>query len=217
MKIKGDKLIITLAEHGCTVSEICYYTKRPETSVRRILSAYGVEPAKMWDKVNRRVADLRSRGLNTSEIGRELGLGRATVRAHLKDMGADGLQNKSRVCPVCGRQFEAVTVKQVYCSTKCAEDVHHRTRDKRMSEANTRDKGISLRAVCERDGGHCYICGSLVDWDDYTLEKGKKVVHSKYPSVDHVRPISKGGLHSWDNVRLAHFGCNSRKFNNIAN
>ncbi|MDT2396282.1 HNH endonuclease [Enterococcus avium] len=29
--------------------------------------------------------------------------------------------------------------------------------------------------------------------------------------MDHVIPISKGGTHSWDNVRLAHRHCNAIK------
>lgn len=32
-----------------------------------------------------------------------------------------------------------------------------------------------------------------------------------YPSVDHIVPLAKGGLHSWDNVQLAHFKCNTLK------
>ena len=32
-----------------------------------------------------------------------------------------------------------------------------------------------------------------------------------YPTIDHVMPLAKGGMHSWDNVRLAHHGCNSAK------
>ena len=37
------------------------------------------------------------------------------------------------------------------------------------------------------------------------------IVGKKYPSIDHVIPLSKGGTHSWDNVKLAHFSCNSAK------
>ena len=37
------------------------------------------------------------------------------------------------------------------------------------------------------------------------------VVGAMYPSIDHVKPISKGGLHEWGNVQLAHFSCNSKK------
>jgi 5-methylcytosine-specific restriction endonuclease McrA len=33
----------------------------------------------------------------------------------------------------------------------------------------------------------------------------------EYGSIDHVLPVSKGGTHTWNNVRLAHRGCNMAK------
>ena len=32
-----------------------------------------------------------------------------------------------------------------------------------------------------------------------------------YPTLDHIIPLSKGGSHTWDNVQLAHMGCNAGK------
>ena len=37
------------------------------------------------------------------------------------------------------------------------------------------------------------------------------IAGNKYPSVDHMIPIAKGGTHTWDNVQLAHRYCNSIK------
>ena len=37
------------------------------------------------------------------------------------------------------------------------------------------------------------------------------MIGANYPSIDHIIPVSRGGLHSWDNVRLAHFLCNAVK------
>jgi 5-methylcytosine-specific restriction endonuclease McrA len=34
---------------------------------------------------------------------------------------------------------------------------------------------------------------------------------SKYPTHDHIVPVSKGGKHTWDNAQLAHFECNTKK------
>jgi 5-methylcytosine-specific restriction endonuclease McrA len=31
------------------------------------------------------------------------------------------------------------------------------------------------------------------------------------PTVDHIIPLAKGGTHTWDNVQLAHWSCNSDK------
>lgn len=51
--------------------------------------------------------------------------------------------------------------------------------------------------VLERDDGVCGICGGDVDPFDF--------------HVDHKVPISRGGLHSYDNVHVAHPMCNWRK------
>lgn len=48
-----------------------------------------------------------------------------------------------------------------------------------------------------RDKGVCGICVRAVPFSE--------------ASVDHVIPISRGGQHSWDNVRLTHIRCNMRK------
>ena len=73
------------------------------------------------------------------------------------------------------------------------------------------DKSITLDRLRKRDGDICYICGCLVDDTDIDGTH----VGAKYPSCDHVIPLSKGGTHTWDNVRLAHMGCNAGKCNKI--
>jgi 5-methylcytosine-specific restriction endonuclease McrA len=57
-----------------------------------------------------------------------------------------------------------------------------------------RDRLLAL----ERDDGICGLCGEDVDPFDYTL--------------DHITPISAGGLHDPDNVQVAHRSCNSAKY-----
>lgn len=74
------------------------------------------------------------------------------------------------------------------------------------------DDTISLERVYARDNGICQICGKPTD---YAARKGKRV-SSFYPSVDHIVPLSKGGSHTWENVQLAHIGCNSRKRDRIS-
>ena len=58
--------------------------------------------------------------------------------------------------------------------------------------------------VYERDGWVCRICGDLVD-------KSLKWPDPMSPSLDHVKPLSKGGHHVLSNVQLAHLECNVRK------
>lgn len=72
---------------------------------------------------------------------------------------------------------------------------------------NEFDKTISLRLLICRDNGICQICGKPVDMAD--IKNGHIGRH--YPTLDHIIPLSKGGSHTWDNVQLAHMGCNAGK------
>lgn len=67
--------------------------------------------------------------------------------------------------------------------------------------------GITLKSVIKRYGLRCAICGGVCDLNDKTWGGCGPM----YPSVDHVKPMSKGGGHTWDNVQLAHMICNSQK------
>ena len=62
---------------------------------------------------------------------------------------------------------------------------------------------IKFDDLLVRDGPLCQICGGEMDWQ--TGRHGERV------SLDHIIPISKGGAHTMDNVRLVHVSCNSRK------
>ena len=59
--------------------------------------------------------------------------------------------------------------------------------------------------VFERDGWICQLCADPVD--PYERRRRWRA------SLDHIVPLSKGGSHTYDNVQLAHAGCNSRKGN----
>ena len=56
---------------------------------------------------------------------------------------------------------------------------------------------VDRRFVAERDQWLCGICGGKVERADV--------------SVDHIIPMSLGGLHAYDNAQLAHKICNIRK------
>ena len=63
---------------------------------------------------------------------------------------------------------------------------------------------IDRRKVYAKDNYICQLCNQPTDpsahhWDN------------NYPSIDHIKPLAKGGNHTYDNVQTAHRGCNSRK------
>jgi hypothetical protein len=53
-------------------------------------------------------------------------------------------------------------------------------------------------------GRICYLCDEPVLFD-------RSLPRKQWASIDHVRPISRGGSHTIENCRVVHFGCNSRK------
>lgn len=74
------------------------------------------------------------------------------------------------------------------------------------------DESITLKEVIKRFGGVCQICGKPIN--EKAIANGH--VKKDYPSLDHIQPLSKGGTHTWDNVQLAHIGCNSRKRDKVS-
>lgn len=74
-----------------------------------------------------------------------------------------------------------------------------------------KDKDITLKKLYERDNGVCYICGKVCDWDDSEWKDGVFIVGRNYPTIEHLKPLSKGGNHTWNNIKLACLSCNSKK------
>lgn len=114
-----------------------------------------------------------------------------------------------KTCKECGRIY--ADEKSCYCSDKCRKKSLNRKKDKRINKDNTADRDITLAKLYSRDNGICYICGCTCDWDDYKTISGAFVVGESYPTIEHMKPLSKGGEHSWANIRLACHMCNTKK------
>lgn len=84
---------------------------------------------------------------------------------------------------------------------------HWYARCKHYGRCDSFDESITLNAVITKYDGICQICGQKVDKLD--IKDGH--IRKRYPTVDHIIPLSKGGSHTWDNVQLAHMGCNAGK------
>ena len=116
-------------------------------------------------------------------------------------------------CIECGQPFFA-NKRMKYCSDRCNRRhdnrVHYESRSYRLKKVRV-DKDISLEKLYQEEKGICYLCGGMCDWNDYVMVGQTFVAGNNYPSIEHVKPLSKGGLHCWDNVRLAHRVCNSYK------
>lgn len=110
---------------------------------------------------------------------------------------------RSWKCWVCGTEFMHPEYVQDarYCSKRCRRALRggHIERARLFGVPWV---AFDPHTVYERDGWVCGICGDQVDmfakWPDQMCA-----------SLDHVVPMSKGGSHTPDNSRLAHWLCNS--------
>lgn len=114
-------------------------------------------------------------------------------------------------CPVCDK----LTLRRIYCSKECGRKVENKVRElsrRRKIEKAMVDRDITVKRLYQKDNGICHICGKQTNLQDYkVIENGTIVCGNDYPSIDHVIPLSKGGLHEWSNVHLAHRICNTIK------
>ncbi|MEX1262791.1 MAG: HNH endonuclease [Actinomycetota bacterium] len=65
--------------------------------------------------------------------------------------------------------------------------------------------------LAARHGWRCHICGDPIPESlrgiNYVIERPD----AQFPDIEHVIPLSRGGLHFYGNLRLAHRSCNQRK------
>ena len=121
-------------------------------------------------------------------------------------------------CRNCEKEFRT-NLGEMYCSEQCMMKNKNRRREFRgrreykiLKLANLYDSSITLDKLIIKEKNVCYLCGGQCNTNDFTIDdRGSFIVGREYPSIDHVKPISKGGTHTSDNVKLAHHYCNSIK------
>lgn len=140
-------------------------------------------------------------------------------------------QTKQRICVNCQNLFIPLSHGRRCCSDACTEardaanhaaqripeahsDKLRAARRRRYSRLRSeRIAGVTgskkkwagrWRRIGERDGWTCWLCSEAVDPE-------VRVPMRLSPSVDHVVPLAHGGSDDDKNLRLAHFGCNSRR------
>jgi hypothetical protein len=100
-------------------------------------------------------------------------------------------------------------------------DFHRDLRKAQLQRARTaqlRAEGYGVVAdlviaddVFERDQWVCHLCGETVPEQLRVSAFRAGIYEPLAPVVDHVIPLSKGGPHTMDNCRLAHWTCNAQK------
>lgn len=84
---------------------------------------------------------------------------------------------------------------------------HHARRA--LKKGATVGEPFTVAEIRERDGNRCHLCRRKVSVKPYP--------HPLSASLDHVIPLTKGGMHERSNVRLAHLSCNVAKGNRGGN
>lgn len=161
----------------------------------------------------------RKQGEHTADEYREIRRKQAEQRAEVKAIEKawyKALHTVERECAECGALFYCLdSESNVTCSPECSRRWKNKRADKRIPKSQRVDR-ITLKKLFKRDGGKCYLCGGQCDFDDWkTSAKGNLYQGDNYPTIEHVVPISKGGLDAWDNVRLAHWKCNLDKADGV--
>ena len=128
-------------------------------------------------------------------------------------------------CVQCGLEYEVgrgpARIRFVrlggFCSAECLSDfksLQNADNRYRYSMKQTAlkfnakfDDTITRREVFSRGEGICYICGQQTHYEN--SEEWSPLL----ATVDHVIPWTRGGEHTWENVKLCCFRCNLVKGN----
>jgi len=111
-----------------------------------------------------------------------------------------------RTCIVCQVVFLG-RPRQRVCSAVCTRKLHHSAR--RARERGVEVERFSHIQIFARDKWRCHICGVK------TPRELRGVDAPNSPELDHVVPLSRGGKHSWTNVKCACRACNQAKSNDV--
>jgi hypothetical protein len=112
--------------------------------------------------------------------------------------------------------------KRQFCSQACSREWKWQDSVRiGMQPKAEFDKSVTRDAVWKKFGPRCYLCGLEVFYDqpELSLRNKSKAWRARWGDVDkydvnrravveHFVPRSKGGSHTWDNVRIACSRCN---------
>ena len=155
-------------------------------------------------------------GESIYEIGKKHGIDHSTVsklmrrRGHCRGRGQGPAMQRAaqRNSKEAATRFLAEFPEMLYgCDRKKRSEVRRRYRIvSRPHDGPT--SGLTWQKVYEHNGHDltCWICGRKCD---------PSATGADRPSIDHVIPLSNGGTDTYDNVRIAHLGCNVARSNRV--
>lgn len=116
------------------------------------------------------------------------------------------IKNKPKYCIECGYYFEGYN-RSKFCTQKCCDKYQRRIvkAKRRAREKGSDSESINPITVFTVHEWHCVYCG--IETPKHL--RGKQ--ESNSPELDHVIPLSKGGLHVYSNVVCSCRQCNLKK------
>lgn len=138
-------------------------------------------------------------------------------KARVEAEALQRMRERSRVCS-CGAPYQYTGQGRQLCQAcrNRADNKNHELKRRRKIKEALVDTDITLVGLLKKQGWRCMICGELMDQTDYELQGETFIAGDRYPSIDHIIPLSKGGLHAWSNVQVACRICNSLKSDSLA-
>ena len=145
-------------------------------------------------------------------------------------------KNEKLNCVICQDEYQPFVAKQLaanagvlfrvgysgICSIECLEIAREKSSAESKNKRYIRqitlrmanftstaeiDSSVTQNAIYDRDKGICYLCGNA------TFKEYENLPMNQRATVDHIIPLSKGGAHAFDNVRIACWRCNLVKGN----
>ena len=120
----------------------------------------------------------------------------------IKEFGKN-ISNNDNLSDQCKECFITV-YKKWYMENSAVHIQNVQVRIRNLDRALTYEE---IQLVFDRDGNKCQVCG-------LTNEK-HLINHGQRLHLDHIHPLSKGGLTTTDNIQLLCRSCNSRKSNTM--
>jgi hypothetical protein len=110
-------------------------------------------------------------------------------------------------CPSCGEEKDLTWYGGRAQTWLCLRCIDERKAEKDRTGRRCLAVHFPMDVLYARDLGRCYFCREVVSPVSRILRRGMK--DPLGPTREHITPRCHGGGDSWDNITLAHRGCNS--------
>lgn len=153
---------------------------------------------------------IRQKEWRETEAG--VALTERTAEAHRLQAKQWGIDNSERKKQLNQEHYANNAQTYIDKAAKWVDDnreryrqIHRQSEGKRRAmKVETSAGDVDYAVIAERDNWNCYLCQQHIEADLQWPNAGS-------PSWDHVLPLSKGGTHTTENIKLTHLSCNLRK------